>query len=81
MPIVIQPGKVTGKLFSSGKERMHAIMGERQALTTPVTLTKGGQSVTEAVMMSKDCGIMGKTRSNEVQEMKDGGEVSQIMFS
>lgn len=33
-------------------------MGERQTFTTPATLTKGGQTVTEAVMMSKDCGIV-----------------------
>lgn len=33
-------------------------MGERQTFTTPATLTKEGQSVKEAVMMSKDCGIV-----------------------
>lgn len=49
----------TGELFSSGKERMcYNHERERQTFTTPATLTEGGQSVTEAVMMSKDCGIV-----------------------
>lgn len=47
------------ELFSSGKEKKCIIiMGERQTFTTPATLTKEGQSVKEAVMMSKDCGIV-----------------------
>jgi hypothetical protein len=33
-------------------------MGEKQAFTTPATLTKGGQSIIDDAMMSKDCGIV-----------------------
>jgi len=33
-------------------------MGERQIFTTPASLIKRGQRVTEAVMMRKDCGIV-----------------------
>ena len=45
-------------MFSSGKERMHYNQGREADIHTPATLIQGGQSVTEAVMMGKDCGIV-----------------------
>lgn len=60
----------TGELFSSGKEKTHYNHG-REAVTTPATLSKGVQSITEAVVMSKTMVLYLRTRSNEAEEMKD----------